>query len=188
MLPTIIGTFKLMQRAQRWGAHVVIVDTTGLVDAAQGGKALKQWKIELLKPDLVVGLQRHRELEPILWPLRREKRMRCAELPVSPYAATRSREARIRHRRERLGQYFLGAPSHNLSLRKPVVYDLERLSPGSLLAFQDTDGFVLGLGVVEEIDHPGATCLVRTPLLEPGRAASVRVGSLHWDLGSGHER
>jgi polynucleotide 5'-kinase involved in rRNA processing len=42
------------------------VDTTGLVDPSQGGKALKQWKIELRAPTTVIGLQRRQELEPIL--------------------------------------------------------------------------------------------------------------------------
>ena len=95
MLPSVIGAFRLQQWALAMGANAVVVDTTGLVDKAQGGKALKQWKIELLAPDVVIGLYREQELEPILWPLRRDRRVRCIELPASPHALARPRESRI---------------------------------------------------------------------------------------------
>lgn len=188
MLPTVIGAFKLCQRAVSWGAQVVIVDSTGLVDGAQGGHALKQWKTELLSPDLVIGLQRHRELEPILWPLRRERRLRCVDLSVSRHVVVRSRETRIHYRRERLAEYFSQALPHSLSVRNTVLYNLERLSTGALLAFQDADGFVLGLGVVRDLDRRRATCLVLAPLRNPEQAASVRIGVHRWNLESGCER
>ena len=96
MLPTVIGTHRLQQKAIELGAEVIVVDTTGLVDRSQGGKALKQWKIELLAPGMVIALQRASELDPILWPLRRDRRVRCVELSVSPCVVARSREARIK--------------------------------------------------------------------------------------------
>ena len=102
MLPSVIGAFRLQKWALAMGANAVVVDPTGLVDKAQGGKALKQWKIELLAPDVVIGLYREQELEPILWPLRRDRRVRCIELPASPHALARPRESRIARRRERL--------------------------------------------------------------------------------------
>jgi polynucleotide 5'-hydroxyl-kinase GRC3/NOL9 len=188
MLPQVIGTHRLQQKALALGAEVVVVDTTGLVDQAQGGKALKQWKIELLAPSLVVGLQRRRELEPILWPLRRDARVRSVEeYAVSPYVVQRSREERINRRRKRLAQYLSGAQSMALSLRQLPLYDLERLAEGALLAFQDVEGFVLGLGVVEEADLMKASATVRTPLASLEGVQSLRVGAVHWDLAQGRE-
>jgi len=181
-LPTVVGTYRLQQKALALGAEVIVVDTTGLVDKAQGGKALKQWKIELLEPSAVIGLQRSGELEPILWPLRRSGRVRCVELPVSPSVVERSREARIALRRERLARYFERAQPRLLALRQTAVYDLEWLAAGALLAFQDSAGFFLGLGVVEEADRQGGTVTVRTPLPALERVASVRLGTAHWDL------
>ncbi|MFQ5813651.1 MAG: Clp1/GlmU family protein, partial [Anaerolineae bacterium] len=58
MLPTVIGARKLQQKAQELGAEAIVVDTTGLVSRAAGGGALKQWKIELLQPSVLVGLAR----------------------------------------------------------------------------------------------------------------------------------
>jgi polynucleotide 5'-hydroxyl-kinase GRC3/NOL9 len=187
MLPTVIGSYRLQQRALAQGAEVVIVDTTGLVDKAQGGKALKQWKIELLAPHMVIGLQRRRELESILWPLRRDPRVHCVELQVSPYVSRRSRESRIARRRERLDQYFRAATIRPVSLREMAIYDLELLAAGAIVAFQDHEGLTLGLGVIEEVDWPGGTTTVRTPLQDLEAVASVRFGSARWDLSSRRE-
>ena len=187
MLPTVIGAYRLQQTALALAADAVVVDTTGLVDSAQGGKALKQWKIELLAPGAVISLQRGRELEPILWPLRRDPRVRSVEIPVSPHVQVRSREARIAWRRERLARYFAGARSRLVTLRQTAVYDLERLAVGSILGFQDADGYCLGLGAVEQADHRQGTIAVRTPLTDPEKAASLRFGVLRWDLANQRE-
>lgn len=181
MLPTVVGTYQLRQWALAQGAELVLVDTTGLVDKAQGGKALKQWKIELLAPSVVIGLQRGRELEPLLWPLRRDSQVRCVELAVSPHVSQRSREARIARRSERLAQYFQGAQTRLVSLRRMATYDLELLETGAILAFQDNGHFTLALGVVEEADRPGGTAAIRTPLESLERVQSVRVGSARWE-------
>jgi polynucleotide 5'-hydroxyl-kinase GRC3/NOL9 len=182
MLPTVIGAFRLQQKALALGAKAIVVDTTGLVDRAQGGKALKEWKIELLAPRVVIGLQRGNELEPILWPLRRDGRVQSVELRVSPHVLERTREARIARRRERLAQYFGGGQPRLVDLRRMPVYDLERLAVGALLSFQDAEGFSLALGVVEEADRLGGKVIARTPLPGLEGVASVRFGAVRWDL------
>lgn len=187
MLPAVVGCHRLQQWTLALGAEAIVVDTTGLVDKAQGGKALKQWKIELLAPGVVVALQRGRELEPILWPLRRDKRVRCIELPVAPGVIRRSREERIARRRARLAAYFETARPRLLELRRLAVYDLERLTLGALLAFQDAEGFALGLGVVQEADRLAGTVIIHTPLASLEATASVRFGVARWDLANRRE-
>ena len=182
MLPAVVGAHRLQQRALALGAEAVVVDTTGLVESDQGGRALKQWKVEMLEPGVVVGLQRRNELEPILWPLRRDGRVRSVELPVSPHVVQRSREERIARRCERLARYFEPAQPRLLELRRLAVYDLERLAVGALLAFQDAEGLTLGLGAVQEADRLAGTATVRTPLRDLEAVASVRFGAARWDL------
>lgn len=187
MLPTLVGAFRLQQRAEEMGADVVIVDTTGLVDSAQGGQALKQWKIELLAPPTVIALQRGRELEPIIWPLRRDARVRCIEVPVSPDAVARSRDVRMARRRARLAGYFDGARKCAFSVRQVAVYGIESMAFGALMAFQDEEGYCLGLGVVERASPDEENTIVRTPLRSLDCVASVRFGSVRWDLRAGQE-
>jgi polynucleotide 5'-hydroxyl-kinase GRC3/NOL9 len=180
MLPTLVGAHRLQEKAQQWGAEVIVVDTTGLVDQAQGGKALKEWKIELLAPSIVVGLQHGTELEPILWPLRREGRVR--ELPVSPHVRERSREARVLHRRERLAAYFAQGSTLAVSLKTMPTHGLERLADGTLLAFQDAEGLVVALAVVQEIDRPAGRIVVHSPAQDLEEVVSLRFGTLRWSL------
>lgn len=181
MLPTVIGAHRLQQKALAGGAQVVVVDTNGLVDSSQGGKALKQWKIELLAPGTVVGLQRGGELEPILWPLRRDRRVRCVELAVSPRAVERSRQERIARRQARLARYLASARSQRVALGQIAVYNVEQLARGAILGFQDREGFALGLGVVEELDRQGNSIVIRTPLPNLDGVASIRFGEARWD-------
>jgi polynucleotide 5'-hydroxyl-kinase GRC3/NOL9 len=182
MLPTVAGAVRLQRKALELGAEAIVVDTTGWVDQAEGGKALKQWKIELLRPRTVVGLQRGRELEPILWPLRHEDHVRTVELPVSSHAVERSRTTRIARRRELMARYFRDAQLQLIQLREYAVYDLERLTTNALLAFQDVAGYSVALGVVEEADRLGGTVIVRTPLVGLEDVRSVRFGASRWDL------
>lgn len=182
LLPTVVGACRLQRKALLAGAQSIVVDTTGMVDRSQGGKALKQWKIELLSPSVVIGLQRHGELEPILWPLRRDGRVRCIELPVSPHVVERSRQARIARRNAHLARYLEPARPQVVALRQTAVYDMEHVAAGTLVAFQDQEGFMLGLGVVEEIGSRGGTIVARTPLSDLGGVASIRFGSAGCDL------
>jgi polynucleotide 5'-hydroxyl-kinase GRC3/NOL9 len=188
MLPTVVGCKRLQDKAVALGAETIVVDTTGLVDRDQGGKALKDYKIELLAPRLVIALQRGSELEPILWPLRRERRLRLLELWVAPEAVERSRERRIAHRRELLARYFHQARPHILALQETAVYGLEYLAPGALLALQDAEGLCLGLGAVQETDRRAGIVVLRSPLRGLDQVASVRFGPTQWDLAREMER
>jgi len=187
MLPVVVGAHRLQQKALAMGAEVVVVDTTGLVDPAEGGRALKQWKIELLAPSTVIGLQRERELESILWPLRRESRLQVVEWRVSPRVVERPREVRIARRRAQLADYFRRARPSVVPLRQTAVYELGQLAMGVLVAFQDMEGFTLSLGVVEEADRLEKTMIVRTPLSGLEGVASLRFGAVGWDLANQRE-
>jgi polynucleotide 5'-kinase involved in rRNA processing len=92
----------------------------------------------------------------------------------------RSREARIAHRESRLARYFAGARAQTVNLRRTAVYDLGRLAPGALLAFQNSAGLVLALGVVDAADRTGGTAKIRTPLESMEAVASLRIGAAHW--------
>ncbi len=187
MLPVVVGAHKLQRRAQQWGVGALVVDTTGLVDAAAGGGALKQWKIELLEPSTMFAFARGMELEHILWPRRRDPRVRVIELPVPRAVMERSRENRIRHRTELWRDYFSRATTVQLPLRQLAVFGLEAMVPGRLLALQDADGFALGLGVVRRYDPHTQTAAICTPLSSLEGVVSVRLGTLRLDPETGQE-
>jgi len=187
MLPVVVGAHKLQRRAQQWGVAALVVDTTGLVDRMAGGGALKQWKIEILEPSTIFAFARGMELEHILWPRRRDPRVRVIELPVPKAVRERSRERRISYRVEKWQKYFSQAATIELPLQRVTVFGLEAMAPGRLLALQDVDGFALGLGVVWRYDSSAQMLTVRTPLPSLEGVSSLRLGSLRLDPATGRE-
>lgn len=187
MLPTVIGAHKLQKKAQELGAEAIVVDTSGLVSRAAGGGALKQWKIELLKPSVLVGLERGAELEHILWPWRWDKRVRVYDLPVSEHVIEKTRTERITHREKRFLSYFQKAHALRVAFREVVVFGIEMMAGGRLLAFQDDQGFAMALGVARAYDRNGQELAVSTPLPSPEGVSSIRFGSLKLDPATGQE-
>ncbi len=57
VLPTVIGTKKMVEKALALGVDRVLVDTSGLIQG-ELGRTLKQYKIDLVDPDLLLCLQR----------------------------------------------------------------------------------------------------------------------------------
>lgn len=188
MLPTVVGARKLQAKAQEMGAEAIVVDTTGLVDRIAGGGALKHWKIELLQPSALVSLARGPELEHILWPWRRDRRVRVHELRVSQHVQERNRETRIRYREERFRNYFGKAGTLQVPLKSTVVFGIEEMSRGRVLAFQDEGGFALALGVAQEYERSSQTLTVRTPLTSMEEVSSIRFGTLRLDPATGREQ
>ena len=187
MLPTVIGARKLQVKAQEMGADAIVVDTTGLVDRVAGGGALKHWKIELLQPSALVSLARGPELEHILWPWRRDRRVRVHELRVCEHVQARDRETRIRYREERLRNYFRKAGLLKVPIMSIVVFDIEEMSRGRVLAFQDEGGFALALGVAQEYERSVQALTVRTPLTSMEGVSSIRFSTLRLDPATGRE-
>jgi polynucleotide 5'-hydroxyl-kinase GRC3/NOL9 len=187
MLPTVIGARKLQKKAQELGADAIVLDTTGLVSRTAGGGALKQWKIELLEPSVLVGLARGPELEHILWPWRWDKRVRVYDLPVSEHVTEKTRAERITHREERFRSYFQKSHTLRVPFREVVVFGIEMMAGGRLLAFQDNEGFAMALGVAKTYDRKGQELVVSTPLPNLEGISSIRFGSLKLDPMTGRE-
>lgn len=182
MLPMLVGAAALAEVVRNDGAVVLIYDTSGLVDPAQGGTALKLAKIDLLRPGTVIAIQREDELEPLLEPLRRFRWLRLHELRPSPAVEPRDPAVRRAHRADRFAAHFAGA--------RPVLLRWDRLAvwPGpdfiyrQLVALEDGDGFVLGLGIVQGAEACAREVTLLTPLASPDGVAALRLGDLAIDV------
>ena len=187
MLPTVIGAYKLQRKAQELGAEAIVVDTTGLVDRAAGGGALKQWKVELLEPSALIGIERGAELEHILWPWRWDKRVRVFELPVCKSVTEKARVDRIAYRESQFRSYFEHAHMLMVPIGAVVVFEIEKMTGSRLLALQNQQGFALALGVAKAYDRDTRTLAVITPLPSLEGVSSIRFGSLNLDPATGQE-
>jgi len=185
MLPLLVGAQRLQQQAAEGGATALVVDTTGLVAAEVGGGALKEWKIELLRPQNVIAIQRDGELEHILAPLRLERRIRLHVLEPAAAVRRRSPEERAARRARLFSACFAGGRVVRLRPGDWPIYGLEKAVPGQLLSLHDAEGFSVFLGIVA--GRSDAMLEVLTSLQDLREVAGVRVGDLRLDPGTGEE-
>ncbi|MGH2572043.1 MAG: Clp1/GlmU family protein [Actinomycetota bacterium] len=153
LLPLVVGAAKLLARAQDQGAELVVVDTSGLVSGVYG-QILKYHKIELLRPDAVIGLQRGQELDPLLGIIQRFFTCEVIALPVDPDVQPTSVEERAHNREEAMRRYFSG-PLQRWRVKPtvfmpalPALFDHSQLDR-IVVGLSNGEGDYIGLGYLE---------------------------------------
>ncbi|MBN2113152.1 MAG: hypothetical protein JW785_03390 [Acidimicrobiia bacterium] len=180
VLQHVVATAKLVDQA-RAGTELVVVDTTGAISGVIG-QTLKYHKMELCRPDVVVGLQRGGELEPLVGMLRRFFNATVELTGADPEVRPASAEDRRARRAAAFAAAFT-APLERWRVRPtvfaptlPAGLDLARLAH-VLVGLMDGAGRCLGLGVLE---HEDGILRVLTNSGEEMRG--LRLGSLTIDL------
>lgn len=164
MLPVLVGAVRLVEAAWAQGAAAIVYDTSGFLDPARGGYALKLAKVNLLKPNWVIAIQRQGELEDFLRPLRGSQRCRVLDLKPALAVSRREMVERQAYRVRRFARYFAGAREIDLAWDALPVFPTPGFSPERLLAFEDQEGFTLGLGIVTASDPARHIVAILTPL------------------------
>lgn len=116
MLETVNGVRAMVTKAEEAGAQSIVIDTIGFVTGA-AARRLKLAKVEAVRPQFVVAIQRNDELRHILRPLGRRD-CRLIELPVPSTVITKSPEMRQQRRVMRFFRYFQDSRLHTLSLEE----------------------------------------------------------------------
>ncbi len=178
MLPLVIGDARLVQAARQVSAQAIIHDTCGLIEPDKGGLTLKLSKIDLLRPDFIIAIQKDSELEPLLTPLRRSRRARLFVFPPSPSARSRSQAARRQHRTDQYFAYFRQAARLRVKWTEIAVFPQPRFYNGRLVSFEDNQGFCLALGIVLEVDLPSHNVTLLTPLRSLKDVDALRLGDV----------
>ena len=180
VLQQVVATAALVDDA-RAKADLVVVDTTGTVSGVIG-QTLKYHKMELCRPDVVVGLQRGAELDPLVGMLRRFFSADVETTGVDPDLRPASPDGRRAVRAKGLAEAF--APelqrwrvrSTVFAPTLPAGLDPARLD-GVLVGLQDGEGRCLGLGALEHDDG-----LLRVITNTGDGMRGLRLGSLRIDL------
>lgn len=181
VLPTVIGTKKMVEKALALGVDRVLVDTSGLIQG-ELGRTLKQHKIDLVDPDLLLCLQRGGESEHILRPYAQGGRPEILRLAAGPAGRKRSQEERRQHRERTLQAYFHGARTLHLDLSKvvlkqPALYVGQPLPPRQLDEISGiTDDMILWA------ERRGGELALVTP--DPLKEAQLRQAQKRFDDGA----
>lgn len=155
VLQQVVATAALVDLARPL-ADLTVVDTTGTVSGVIG-QTLKYHTTELVRPDVVVGLQRGAELEPIVGMLKRFFSAEVHTAPVDPDVRPASPDARRAYRAKQLAAAF-AEPIQRWRVREtvfaptlPAGLDQAKLD-GVLVGLQNGEGRCLGLGLLEYRD------------------------------------
>ena len=180
VLQQVVATAALVDAA-RPEADLTVVDTTSTVSGVTG-QTLKYHTMELVRPDVVIGLQRRAELEPVIGMLRRFFSADVETAAVDPDVRPASPTDRRSHRAKHLATAF-AEPLQRWRVREtvfaptlPAGLDQSKLD-GVLVGLQDGVGQCLGLGALE---YEGDVLRVVTNSGDDMRG--LRLGSVRIDL------
>lgn len=177
LLPALAGAKHIVDRASEECSKLVI-DTTGLI-AEPVGRILKEYKIELLAPDLILALERGDELEGILKHLKFRKRPVVKRLRVPKEVALKSAALRSDYRGLKFREYFRGSRTVEVSEARTGIRFTRDVAAGDLVgrivSFRDEENRDLALGIIEGAEE--GWYLVRTPLGEGARFTTLVVGT-----------
>jgi polynucleotide 5'-hydroxyl-kinase GRC3/NOL9 len=184
-IASVINTTKRMSGKCRTMADVTLLDTSGLI-SGDIGMALKVGKINAIKPDHIIAIQGHDELEHILNSLDGIKVHRIAT-PSS--AQIRTIAMRTRYRNKRLGNYFRQNDISDFILYAKEVHFLHRGLPIALKGHAFKKNTVIGLNHGEDTLALGILCditddsiMFRTPLSSLRKINRVVFGDMTMDL------
>jgi hypothetical protein len=104
ILQQVVATAALVDAA-RHAVDLIVVDTTGSISGVSG-QTLKYHKMELCRPDVVIGLQRGAELEPLVGMFRRFFSVDVETAEVDPEVRLVDPEVRRAHRAKAFGAAF----------------------------------------------------------------------------------
>jgi polynucleotide 5'-kinase involved in rRNA processing len=181
LLPLVVGTRLLLDRAKDLGAEMVVVDTTGQVSGVYA-QLLKFHKIGVLQPDLVIGLARGEELEPLLGVIRRFYATEIVTLAVHQNVMPASVEKRAQNREDSMRGYF-AEPLQRWRVKPtvfvpalPDLFDISTLDR-IVVGLSDGKGSCMGIGYLEYLEEDQGLRLV-SPVAEAPKAlilGSVRL-------------
>jgi len=184
LLPVLAGITTLYRRAIESGADFVVIDTSGMVSGI-AGQILKYHKVEMLRPDLVVGLQRGEELLPLLGVIQRFFATEVVPLGVHPDVTPTTVDQRAENRERAMAGYFSGE-LHRFRVKPtvfmpalPPLFPLEQLHR-ILVGLSDGAGGTTGLGYLEHTPEEGVLRLI-SPVAEGPKA--LRLGSVRLEEG-----
>jgi polynucleotide 5'-hydroxyl-kinase GRC3/NOL9 len=172
------GVKRMVDKASPYSPDVILVDTTGFV-LGEAGKELKKRKIDLISPRIILALQKHDEIEPILEQYKENPLYKIYRLPLSEQVRSKSAEERRIYRTNRFRDYFKYSSIQELPIEE-VQIEGEVLDPsgallplgwalrinGLLIGLKDGNGDTLALGLIRNYFEGKKVIRILTPLGE----------------------
>ncbi len=180
MLHLLAGAARLRNMALQSGVTCVVYDTCGFVDPLRG-PYLRLAEIDLLRPSRLFAIQRNQEIEHLLMPLRRSRRVEIVELAPSPAVSIRSPAHRRGRRAARFKDHFQNARSLAFDLSTKAVLPFAAFDRHRLVGLEDGRGLLMGLGIIESWEKKKNRLNLLTPLQNVDAVDCLRLGTVQID-------
>lgn len=162
----------------------IIIDTPGFIRGPAA--AALWWTIHrILRPDLVLAVQRYDELSDILagWtPAHGQlEHVKAPEIPAKSW------ETRRRYRQRQFARYFRNSKPYNIDRKDMAVQTSSKLSAdrlaGRLVGLRDEKGIDGAIGIMEDWQDDKGIAVVRAPQLDPQQVRCLIIGDTTVDIG-----
>lgn len=177
LLPALTGARLLLDRAKN-SCGKVIIDTTGLVTEPIG-RVLKQYKIDLLSPDIVIALEKNSELDPILKGFSHVKRPYFYRIKVPLSVRSKSLALRTGYRADKFEEYFKKATEIKIHPGKYAIRYTREIDGkelvGRVVSFRNEGNHDIAIGVVTGVSR--GRLKIRTPMKEGAKFSVLVIGN-----------
>lgn len=171
LLPMVVGTRKMLDKALACGIQKILIDTTGLV-SGQLGRVLKTHKIEMVEPDLIICLQKNRECEHLLNVYTAFQKPAIFRCRPDKSCREKTSSTRQTHREKIFQRYFSQAHDITYSLTDigisnfPPIKYIKNMTNDEfrnfLLGILNENGECFALGILRTIDIQNKTATLHT--------------------------
>jgi polynucleotide 5'-hydroxyl-kinase GRC3/NOL9 len=164
--------------------NFIIIDTPGLI-AGPAACAL-WWTVQkILKPQLIVAVQKSDELNDVLAGLRSfDSAIEMIKSP--PEIQIKSPQQRKRHRQNQFEKYFRDSCLYNISLNNISVQSGWRLSHDALsnrlVGLRAAQGVDLAIGIINDWQADKDIAVIRAPKLDIRQIRCLVIGDVTIDL------
>jgi polynucleotide 5'-hydroxyl-kinase GRC3/NOL9 len=149
------------------------------------GRLLKQFKIDLLRPDMILALERSEELGHILNTFKSQRFPKVYRLQVPTQVTAKSITRRAQYRAERFRSYFIDANIMEVSLKdiglrftkEPTRFSTVYLKD-RIVSFRDDKNRDLALGIIEGVSLRDKKIVIRSPVSEDIKFSTLVIGTV----------
>jgi len=184
LLPTLTGTgARFIYDLAKEKTDKVIIDTTGMIRGG-AGKILKICMTEIIRPEILLALEREKELEHILISFKKMNFPEIFKIPVSDFVNLKSWVERRDYRERKFKDYFKETKVLTLSLDEVGLRcaNLKENKESFLVSLRSKEGKDLGLGIVEKVREDKKEISIFTPLKETENIGCIIFGNLRINL------
>jgi polynucleotide 5'-kinase involved in rRNA processing len=187
LLPSAVGAKLITDKALSI-CQKVVVDTTGLI-AEPAGRVLKQFKIDLLSPHIILAFERSKELGHILDSFQFQKFPKIYRLPVPDGVVSKSVTKRTQYRLHKFKSYFTGAHIHVVSVydkgvrftKEPIGFSAVELKE-RVVSFRDERNRDLALGIIQKFGVRDKILFIRSPIIKGMKFSTLVIGPTKIEL------